>query len=85
MNNKYSDASKAKDIGDFVDDVTQFLILLKFGVIDYYSLQSFGEKDTNLLISNEENIHSLCTSILFKDHQFYNLLFTFISSHFKEQ
>ncbi len=83
MSNKYGDLSKPKIIGDFVDDICQFLILLKLGVMDYYHLSSFA--NINELISNDENIHSICTSILFKDHQFYNLLFTFLSSHFKQQ
>lgn len=38
MSNKYSDLTKSNSIGDFVDDITQFLILLKLGVMDYYNL-----------------------------------------------
>lgn len=86
MIKKYGEASKeAATITDVVDDVTQFLIILKLGVMDYYNLASFADNSINFLIANEENILSTCTSILFKDHQFYNLLFNTISNHFREQ
>ena len=83
---KYSDVQQAsRRIEDFVDDIKQFLLILKLSIIDFYNLYSFAENSNNLLISNEENILSTCTSIIFKDHQLYNLVFSTISYHFKEQ
>ncbi len=44
MARKYSDAEVASAaLGDFVDDVKQFLLLMKQGVVDYYGLASFAE------------------------------------------
>jgi hypothetical protein len=53
MLRKYGDIQKTNmHINDFVDDVSQFLIILKFGVMDYYNLPSFAENSINLLIAN---------------------------------
>lgn len=53
MGNKYGDALRAsQNLMDFVDDIKQFLLILKQGVVDYYGLASFGENSINLLIAN---------------------------------
>lgn len=70
---------------ELVDDVKQFLVLLRQAVMDYYMLGRAGEKGGNTLVANEENIFSCVTTILFKDHHFYQLLFTAISLRFKQQ
>jgi hypothetical protein len=54
MGRKYSDPVAASVVlGDFVDDVKQFLLLMKQGVVDYYGLGSFAEGEVNMLIANE--------------------------------
>lgn len=52
MVKKYGETSKGTTITDFVDDVTQFLIILKLGVMDYYNLSSFADNSINFLIAN---------------------------------
>jgi len=56
------------------------LVILKEAVIDYYNLTSFGEGDeaNNMFIANEENVLSACTAILFRDHNFYKIVFNAI-------
>jgi hypothetical protein len=86
MTRKYGNAETASGaLNDLVDDVKQFLLILKQAVVDYYALPSFTKGAINMLIANEENVLSSCTSILFKDHDFYNLLFAAVSQHFRPQ
>ena len=37
-------AAASLKIGDFIDDVKQFLVVLREAVIDYYCLSAFGEE-----------------------------------------
>lgn len=55
--------------------------------MDYYNLSVFsrGEENGNSFISNEENILSSCTAILFRDHAFYSCLFNLIVHHHKDR
>jgi hypothetical protein len=39
----------SKIIGDYIDDVKQFLVLLREAVMDYYNLWSFGEDNSFIL------------------------------------
>ncbi len=42
-----------RDIGDFVDDVNQFLLLIREGIIDYHALSMFRNKQLqNTFIAN---------------------------------
>lgn len=69
-------------MGDFTDNVKQFLVVLREAVIDYYDLASFAEGDqANSFITNEENILSACTAILFKDPSFYAQTFAIVSHY----
>ena len=53
MVKKYGETAKeAAAVTNFVDDVTQFLIILKLGVMDYYSLSTFADNSINFLIAN---------------------------------
>jgi hypothetical protein len=65
--------------------VQAFLAVLNAAVMDYYSLRTFSrdEPGSNMFISNDENILSTCTAILFRDQLFYNCLFQAIAQHFK--
>jgi hypothetical protein len=43
MTRRYGDAERASEaLGDLVDDVKQFLLILKQTVVDFYSLGSFA-------------------------------------------
>lgn len=54
ISRKYNDPEAASAaLGDFVDDVKQFLLLMKQGVVDYYGLGSFAEGEINMLIANQ--------------------------------
>ena len=55
--------------------------------MDYYNLTTFGGigEGSNKFISNDDNILSTVTAILFRDHTFYNCLFNLISYEFKER
>ncbi len=70
-----------------VEVVQAFLALLTAGVMDYYNLRAFGQGQigSNMFISNEQNILSTCTAIVFRDHQFYNCLFALIAGHFRKR
>lgn len=39
-------------MGDFTDDIKQFLVVLREAVVDYYSLGSFGNEEPNLFLAN---------------------------------
>lgn len=53
MARKYNEPVVASGaLGDFVDDIKQFLLLIKQGVVDYYGLASFAEGKVNMLIAN---------------------------------
>ena len=82
----WADAQKVADnIEELVDSIKQFLVILREGVIDYYQLMSFEHEDhLNPYISNEENIQSACTAILFKDPLFYQLVFRAVNAHCQE-
>jgi hypothetical protein len=51
----YRDAATASlHMGDFTDNVKQFLVVLREAVIDYYGLETFAEgEQANLFIANE--------------------------------
>ena len=62
-----------------IEQPKQFLALLKETVIDYYQLYSFGgEKPVNSFISDEDNIMSMCTAILFRKHSFYKTIYALV-------
>jgi len=44
----------SEQIGDYVDSIKQFLMILREAVIDYYVLRSFAEEQegSNLFIAN---------------------------------
>jgi hypothetical protein len=72
--------------GDFVDDVKQFLVLLRESVFDFYNLASFAEfYPGNLFIANDENVLSACTAILFKDPVFYTQAFAVACNYSRER
>jgi hypothetical protein len=65
-----------------VDNVKQFLVLLREAVWDYYNLRSFSEfTPGNLFIANEENVLSACTAILFKQPAFYSQVFAVVATY----
>ncbi len=71
---------------NFVNDVNQYLLLMKEAVIDYYNLKIFREsKWHNSFLANEENILSICITILFKDNTFYSIAFGNIAEYCKEK
>jgi hypothetical protein len=79
----YRDAEKTSlRAGDFVDDVKQFLVLLREAVFDYYNLGSFAEcHPANPFIANDDNVLSACTAILFKHPTFYAQAFAVAVSY----
>lgn len=50
-------------------------------MIEFYKLPSFreGSSFSNPYISNDDNVLSALTSILFKDNLFYNITFRYIA------
>lgn len=69
-------------MGDFTDNVKQFLVVLREAVIDYYGLSVFAEpSQANFFIANDENILSACTAILFKDTAFYTQTFAIVNQY----
>ena len=83
MEKTYRDPLSASlKMGDFTDNVKQFLVLLREAVVDYYSLACFAQDEqANLFIANEENILSACTAILFKDPTFYAQTFNIVNHY----
>ena len=55
--------------------------------MDYYNLPTFAppNQGSNNFISNDDNILSSVTSIIFRDHSFYSCLFNLIAYEFKER
>ena len=53
--------------------------------MDYYNLPTFSEpsEGSNKFISNDDNILSTVTAIIFRDHTFYNCLFNLIAYEFR--
>jgi hypothetical protein len=75
-------AAASLRMGDFTDNVKQFLVILREAVVDYYSLGEWAEAEhPNLFIANDENILSACTAILFKDPTFYAQTFAIVSHY----
>lgn len=73
-------------MGDFTDNIKQFLVVLREAVIDYYGLSEWGVGDhPNLFIANEENILSACTALLFKDPTFYAQTFAIVNHYCKSR
>lgn len=68
MKRFYSDPLLAsRDIEVMTNQIKQFLILMRETVFDFYNLASFTDEDLHALITNEENVLTVLTSILFKD------------------
>lgn len=79
MSRFYSDPKIAsRDIEAMTNQIKQFLILMRETVFDYYNLASFTDEDLHALMTNEENVLTVLTSILFKDKGFYQLVFNAI-------
>ena len=79
MSRFYSDPKIAsRDIEAMTNQIKQFLILMRETVFDYYNLASFTDEDLYALMTNEENVLTVLTSILFKDKGFYQLVFNAI-------
>ncbi len=79
MTKFYSDPKVAsRDIESMTNQIKQYLVLLRETVFDFYNLVSFTDEDLHALITNEENVLTVLTSILFKDKDFYQIVFNAI-------
>jgi len=78
-------AAASKKLDYIIESVQQFLELLRDAVMDYYNLATFAPPNdgANMFISNDDNILSTVTAIVFRDHTFYNCLFNLISYEFR--
>lgn len=75
MKKFYSDPQIAsREIEAMTNQIKQYLILMRETVFDYYNLGSFTDEDLHALITNEENVLTVLTSILFKEKEFYQLV-----------
>ncbi len=53
MEKTYRNPTAASErMGDFTDDIKQFLVVLREAVVDYYGLGSFGDEQPNLFLTN---------------------------------
>ena len=83
----YGESVDISKIDELIDSINQFMIIMKEVLIDYYNLTSYAEDGphSNNFITNEENILSICNSIFFKDHHFYETIFAFIARYNQER
>lgn len=73
----YDPKVTAGKMGEFVDSINQFMMIIREAIFDYYNLNMFGEGEMfhNPFIVNEENILSLVRTIFFKEKCFYDCVF----------
>lgn len=73
----YDSKVTAGKMGEFVDSINQFMMIIREAIFDYYNLNMFGEGEMfhNPFIVNEENILSLVRTIFFKEKCFYDCVF----------